>query len=165
MSSIVQHHYGLMVGDIERAAGFYEAAFGGHRLTLPVVLAGTAAEMVMEGPPGTSYEMCLVGVGSTAVELFRFVGDVQPRWAGGVRRRLPHLGLQVDDVEAALERVERAGGRRLFEQVERWGRARVIYAADPDGNVLELLDAPLQTIVDEAIRMFPEAAPHDRGTL
>ena len=73
--------------------------------------------------------------------------------------RLPHFGLQVDDVAAALEQVERAGGRRMFERVERWGRARVVYVADPDGNVIELLDAPVETIAEEAIRMFPDAAP------
>ena len=54
-----------------------------------------------------------------------------------------------------------AGGHRLFDHVERFGRARVIYVADPDGNVIELLDSPLATIAAETIRMFPEAAPGD----
>lgn len=148
-----------MVGDLERAARFYTSAFGGEPLTLPVLLEGRAAERVMDGPPGTRYRMCLIRIGAASVELFSFEGDVRPSWAAASEGRLPHFGLQVDDVEAALGRVERAGGRRLFERVERWGRARVVYVADPDGNVIELLDAPVETIAEEAIRMFPEAAP------
>ncbi len=148
-----------MVGDLERALRFYEDAFGGSPLTLPVVLEGRAAEAVMDGPPGTRYSMCLIRIGAATVELFSFHGDSRPAWARGAQGRLPHFGLQVDDVEAALERVERAGGRRLFERVERWGRAQVVYVADPDGNVIELLDAPVETIAEEAIRMFPAAEP------
>lgn len=157
----MQHHQGLMVADLERAVAFYVGAFGGRQLTLPVILEGPAAEMVMDAPPGTRYEMSLVSIGSGAVELFRFVGPERPAWAGRRPGRLPHFGLEVDDVAAALERVEHAGGHRLFDQVERFGRARVIYVADPDGNVIELLDSPLATIAAETIRMFPEAAPGD----
>ena len=148
-----------MVGDLERAVRFYAEAFGGEPLTLPVLLEGRAAEQVMDGPAGTRYSMCLIRIGAATVELFSFHGDIRPSWARASEGRLPHFGLQVDDVEAALEQVERAGGRRLFERVERWGRARVVYVADPDGNVIELLDAPVETIAEEAIRMFPDAAP------
>ncbi len=148
-----------MVEDLERAIRFYTEAFDGMPLTRPVVLEGGAAEMVMDAPPGARYSMCLIRIGAATVELFSFHGDVRPIWARAPKGRLPHFGLQVDDVEAALERIERAGGRRLFERVERWGRARVVYVADPDGNTIELLDAPVEVIAEEAIRMFPGAAP------
>jgi catechol 2,3-dioxygenase-like lactoylglutathione lyase family enzyme len=157
--SVLQHHQGLMVEDIERALRFYTEAFGGRPLTLPVVLEGRSAEMVMAGPPGTRYSMCLIRIGSATVELFSFLGGARPAWARASEGRLPHFGLQVDDVDAALERVERAGGSRVFGRVERWGRVRVIYVADPDGNVIELLDGPPEAIAEEAIRMFPQAAP------
>jgi len=149
------HHQGLLVSDLERAVGFYVEALAGRRLTGTVRLEGPAAEMVMDGPRGTRYEMAIVGFDAGAVELFCFAGSRRPPWADGAHgRRLPHLGIQVDDVDLVLERVERAGGRRLFAQVERWGKARVVYAADPDGNVIELLDAPLEAIVAAAVRRF-----------
>ena len=157
--SVVQHHQGLMVEDIDRAVRFYTEAFDGRPLTLPVALEGSAAETVMAGPPGTRYSMCLIRLGSATVELFSFLGDVRPAWARAPEGRLPHFGLQVDDVDAALERVESCGGARVFPRVERWGRARVVYVADPDGNVIELLDVPPEVIAEEAIRMFPKAAP------
>jgi predicted enzyme related to lactoylglutathione lyase len=160
--TVAQHHQGLLVGDLERAVRFYEEAFGASALTLPVVLEGRAAEMVMGAPGGTRYSMCLLRLGTAVVELFCFLGDTRPAWAQPADGRLPHFGLQVEDVDTALERVERAGGRRVFERVERWGRARVVYVTDPDGNVIELLDAPAETIAAEAIRMFPEAAPPPR---
>jgi predicted lactoylglutathione lyase len=64
-------------------------------------------------------------------------------------------------VDATLARVEAAGGTRLFDEVTPWGTARVIYVTDLDGNVLELLDAPLEVIVREAVRLFPQAAVAD----
>jgi catechol 2,3-dioxygenase-like lactoylglutathione lyase family enzyme len=148
-----------MVGDLERARRFYTEAFDGRPLTMPVVLEGAAAEMVMAGPSGARYAMCLIRIGSATVELFSFIGESRPAWERRADGRLPHFGLQVDDVGEALERVERAGGRRLFDRVERWGRAQVVYVADPDGNVIELLDASVEAIAEEAIRMFPGAAP------
>lgn len=159
MTTVAHHHQALKVDDLERAIRFYTAAFDGRPLTSPVVLEGAAAERVMGAPPGTRYSMCLLRLGSVALELFSFHGDVRPAWARAVEGRLPHFGLQVGDVEAVLDRVERAGGRRLFDRVERWGRVRVVYVADPDANVIELLDAPVEAIADEAIRMFPGAAP------
>jgi catechol 2,3-dioxygenase-like lactoylglutathione lyase family enzyme len=159
LNHVTQHHQGLLVGNVERSARFYVDAFGGRELTRPVVLEGRAAEMVMDGPPGTRYSMCLVQIGTTVVELFSFLGDARPAWARPAEGRLPHFGLQVEDVGAALERIERAGGSRVFPRVERWGRVRVIYVSDPDGNIIELLDAPPEAIAEEAKRMFPEAAP------
>ena len=108
--SVTQHHQGLMVEDLERAIRFYTEAFDGMPLTRPVVLEGGAAEMVMDAPPGARYSMCLIRIGAATVELFSFHGDLRPAWARAPKGRLPHFGLQVDDVEAALERIERAGG-------------------------------------------------------
>jgi lactoylglutathione lyase len=154
------HHHGLLVADLERGARFYVEAFGGRRLTGPVPVEGRAAAAVMGGPPGTRFELCLIAFDEGVVELFAFGGDDLPDWvAAPSRGRLPHFGMEVDDVPAALARVEAAGGRRLWDDVGRWGEASVIYVADPDGNVIELLDAPVGTIAAEALRLFPDATP------
>ncbi len=53
-----------------------------------------------------------------------------------------HLAFSVDDVEAALEAVLSAGGGAVGEvattRVAGVGVLRVVYAKDPDGNILEL---------------------------
>lgn len=53
-----------------------------------------------------------------------------------------HLAFRVDDVESALETVLAAGGstvgRVAGSEVRGVGKLRVVYARDPEGNILEL---------------------------
>ena len=158
MSATV-HHIGLQVTDIDRAGAFYEAALGARWLVLPLTFEGEGAEQAM-GHAGVTLRLAMLGLGDAMLELFEFVGDVVPEWAqrstGG---RLPHLAVQVDDTDAALTRVEAAGGKRLWPAVDRFGRARVVYVEDPDGNVVELLDKPPADIAGALLRWFPDAAP------
>ncbi|HET6507039.1 MAG TPA: VOC family protein [Baekduia sp.] len=160
MSPVALHHQGLQVSDIDRAGAFYVDALGGEWLARPVTFEGAGAEQAM-GHDGVRMKLALIGFpGGGAVELFQLLEPALPDWARRPRdARLPHLGLQVDDVDATLARVEAAGGRRLWPAVDRWGRARVVYVADPDGNVVELLDHPPSDIAAALIRWFPEAAP------
>jgi catechol 2,3-dioxygenase-like lactoylglutathione lyase family enzyme len=123
----------------------------------------------MGGPAGTRFRHCLVGFDGGALELFEFVGPDMPDWARRRdERRLPHLAMRVDDVDAALERVERAGGRRLWPAPRSAGGIGNVYVADPDGNVLELIDAAIEAIAAATIAAAPESDPRigrerDRG--
>lgn len=153
------HHHGLRVRDIARAGDFYCAALGGRWLARPAVLEGPGAEQAV-AMPAVRLRLGIIGFDAGAVELFEFLGDAVPDWAREPPRgTIPHMALQVDDVEASLARMEAHGGRRLWPAVDRWGGARVIYAADPDGNVVELLDRPPTDIAAALIRWFPEARP------
>lgn len=158
------HHVGLQVSDIDRAGAFYCDALGGRWLSRPIAFEGAGAEQAM-GAPGVSLRLGLVGFDGGAVELFELRGSTLPEWARRPRdARLPHLALQVADTDAALERVEAAGGRRVWPGVDRFGAARVIYVSDPDGNVVELLDRPPADIAGALIRWFPDAAPQTGGS-
>ena len=55
--------------------------------------------------------------------------------------------------------VEQAGGRRLWPEIRAWGEASTIYASDPDGNVFELIDAPIDEVVKTTIALYPDAKP------
>ena len=157
MATDTFHHHALLVADLERAVAFCVEAFDGRALTRPFAVAPPAAGGVMNGDERTSLTIALVAASFGTLELFRFA-DPAPPWATIDRRaRLPHFGVRVDDVGAALDRVERAGGERLWDRVERWGTARVMYVADPDGNVIELLDADIRTIARQAARSQVEA--------
>jgi catechol 2,3-dioxygenase-like lactoylglutathione lyase family enzyme len=159
MSSGVLHHIGLQVSDIERAARFWCDAFGARLLTRPVTFAGPGADQAM-GVPGTRMKLAFVALGDVAIELFELLGPAVPDWAQLPRTaRLPHVCVHVEDTDAALERVEAAGGRRVWDAVDRFGPARAVYAADPDGNVIELLDRPPADIAATVLRWFPEADP------
>jgi catechol 2,3-dioxygenase-like lactoylglutathione lyase family enzyme len=61
------------------------------------------------------------------------------------RPGLMHIAFSVDDIEATLDRFLRAGGKKLGEPVEAPAaggvpRAGFVYARDPDGNIVELLE-------------------------
>jgi catechol 2,3-dioxygenase-like lactoylglutathione lyase family enzyme len=60
-----------------------------------------------------------------------------------------HFGVTVDDVPAALARVEAAGGRRRFnpKTLDGTDRAQFVYCEDPDGHVFELLSLPHPEVV------------------
>jgi catechol 2,3-dioxygenase-like lactoylglutathione lyase family enzyme len=154
------HHVALQVSNIERGAGFYIDVFDGRWLARPVLLEDESVATFMGGPPGTAARFCKVGFDDGAVELFEFVGDARPAWAESMDvRRLPHFAIRVDDVPDTLERVRAAGGAELWPDVTYWGAAMNMYVADPDGNVIEVIDAPIEDVVATTIRLFPEADP------
>jgi catechol 2,3-dioxygenase-like lactoylglutathione lyase family enzyme len=114
----------------------------------------------MGGPRGVRFKVCHIGFDLGAVELFEFLEPVHPiDVVHPSRGNLIHFGLQVEDVGEALERVEAAGGRRLWPGINPWGAASVIYVADPDENIVELIDVSLERIVELVIEAIPEADP------
>ncbi len=165
MSATTHHHPALRVSDLDRSAQFYIDAFDGHWITRRFVLEGPFAEMVFGGPPGTKYAVSHVGFDEgSCVELFEFLEPVAPireihPWEGN----LLHFGMQVDDVPAALARVEAAGGRRLWPEIAEWGDASVIYVYDLDENIIELTDKSVGRIAELTIEQFPEASPDAGG--
>jgi catechol 2,3-dioxygenase-like lactoylglutathione lyase family enzyme len=157
------HHPGLRVSDIERAAKFYIDAFDGHFMVCPFTIAGDFAEVVMDGPPGVSFKVAMVGFAHGCVELFEFVDPVHPiDPVHPTKGNIIHIGIQVDDVAEALARVEAAGGKRLWPDINPWGSANVIYVLDPDQNILEITDASMAEIVRLTLEAFPEADPAKR---
>ena len=153
------HHTGVLVADIDRAAAFYLDALDGRWLFKPATNRGEGAQYVFGGAPDVAFTFCYIGFRTGAVELIEFL-EGAPDWARSpVRGLLPHFGVVVDDIAQTVERVERAGGRRVWPEPVSWGGATVMYVADPDGNPIELFDVPLEGIVERTLEMFPESVP------
>ncbi len=152
------HHHGVLVADVERAGEFYAGAFGARWLFRPAEMGGRAAAALMAGPPGTRFKMAMLGFEQGGLELFEFLGPTVPEWAAERRPAapLPHLALEVEDLEAALARV-REGGGSVVAPPQRFGAGSMVYAADPDGNVIELVDLPLAEVAAEVRRLFAGA--------
>jgi catechol 2,3-dioxygenase-like lactoylglutathione lyase family enzyme len=161
MTTLSIHHLGLVVaGGVERAGDFYRDAFGATWVVRPVDYEGPGAEHAM-GQAGVRFRIGILELpGAGSIELFEFLGTVIPDWARPVHARVPHLALQVENTAVALDRVEAAGGRRLWADVQVFGSAHIVYAADPDGNVIELIDRPMS----EQIAMLHSAFPLSRPT-
>jgi catechol 2,3-dioxygenase-like lactoylglutathione lyase family enzyme len=164
LDASASHHLALRVADIERASRFYVDAFDARVLTAPYRRQGPEAEITFGGLLGVSYLVSHLAIGANAIELFEFSS---PAGLAPVRPLDPaagllHFGIRVADIDAAVESVEAAGGRRLWDEVRRMAAgASVIYVADPDDNVIELSDASIEMIADLAIAAYPEARPPD----
>lgn len=119
-------HAGVLVRDLARAKEFYGRLLGLSEIPRPDL-----------GFPGAWY-----GLGPVQLHLIvppeeRPVGDAAERFTGRVR----HLALGVADLEALVGRLE-AEGFPFWPAAPGPGGARRGFTRDPDGNVLELVEAP-----------------------
>jgi catechol 2,3-dioxygenase-like lactoylglutathione lyase family enzyme len=152
------HHVGIRVADIERSVRFYTEVFDGTPLTLPYLREGPEAESAMGGIPGVRYLVCQLQLSNGVVEPFQFLDPKLPTGPiAAPRGGVLHFGLQVPDVPRALERLEAAGGKRAWPEVRTMGTVHVIYATDPDGNLIEILDADAATLAEVVIAANPDA--------
>jgi len=119
-------HAGVLVRDLARAKEFYGRLLGLPEIPRPDL-----------GFPGAWY-----GLGPFQLHLIvppedRPGGDVAERLTGRVR----HLAFSVADLEALVGRLE-AEGFPFWPATPGHGGARRGFTRDPDGNVVELAEAP-----------------------
>ncbi len=124
-------HIALSVPDPEKAARFFEDAFG----------------MKVAGPAGLGL---YVTDGTINVALLKFPGDVPGFWPGYFG--LIHFGMWVDDVDAAAQKVIAAGGSYFM------GRADLnpntyyeVKYRDPNGVVFHLTHSGWKGAVKEVV--------------
>jgi catechol 2,3-dioxygenase-like lactoylglutathione lyase family enzyme len=138
-------HIGICVSDCERSLRFYCDGLGFRRVR----------ELEVKGEPSDTL-LRLRDVELRAVYLVRdgvcieLLHYASPGYVGDGRARamnalgLTHLSLAVEDLGAAAARLEAAGGRVLGEtriDVPASG-TRAIFATDPDGTLVELVQQP-----------------------
>ena len=112
------YHLHLVVRDLERSLRFYREVFGLEEQFRE------GPTMVFLRPPGTTDTITLNQSSEAAGK------------AGGV----DHFGFRLADksqLDAAIEEVERAGGR-LLRRGEHAPGVAFAYVCDPDGYVIEL---------------------------
>jgi catechol 2,3-dioxygenase-like lactoylglutathione lyase family enzyme len=157
----VNHHVALRVADIERSGRFYIEAFGARWRTAVMLRDGPMADIVFGGIPGTRFKIAVLGFDDGCIELFEFLHPRAP--TGPIptdKAGLLHFTVQVDDVRAALERVERAGGARYWPDLLDYQMGfDVMYVTDPDGNIIELIDCSIDKLVQGFLDLDPANAP------
>lgn len=140
-------HVGVTVSDLERSVLFYTEGLG---LAVAVRQTSSAGYLSVTGYPGVEIATAMVEAPGDRVRIelqeYHRVGDHGSREPGTAPVGSSHICLRVDDVGAALERAEAAGGRRVTEPVEidsgiNDGGAAV-YLRDPDGYTIELFQPP-----------------------
>ena len=140
-------HVSVSVADIDRSVNFYHGLLG-------ITLLGRGEDdgPTMTGPKGpvpSRFRYADLDLGSGQIlELLQYLTPkrraIHPTvYAPGSG----HLGIRVDDLDAALGRLKEAGVEPRFQPVTVeepawWSGARVVYVSDPDGTTVELVQRP-----------------------
>lgn len=160
MTAIAHQHTGLQVADVQRAGDFYTQVFGGRWRVKPLVMGPPGAGGFMNGPDEMSFELGMVELPcGSIVEFFNFDAEPRPDWVRENSGLMPHIGIQVDDVEATVAKAESLGGKRAWAEITPFGSAQVMYLQDPDGNTVEVIDVTAEELVGELLAFFPDAKP------
>ena len=126
-------HIALSVPDPEKAAKFFEEAFG----------------MKRAGPAGVGLYMT---DGTINIALLKFPGDVPCFPPGKPYYGLIHFGMWVDDLEEAAAKVEKAGGSYYMGRADH--NPNTYYEVkykDPNGVVFDLTHSGWKGAVKEVV--------------
>ncbi len=139
-------HTNLVARDWRRLRDFYVDVFGctPHGPERDLSGAWLDASTGLKGARLRGQHLLLPGSGpdGPTLELFEYDATVAQSEPTADRLGFGHLAFRVDDVAEILSRLEAAGGTRLGALAETdvggVGHLTVVYARDPEGNVLEL---------------------------
>jgi catechol 2,3-dioxygenase-like lactoylglutathione lyase family enzyme len=141
-------HIGITTADLDRAKAFYGDVLG---LTLRSEGTDGPSDALdrLIGLPGAKvlYAEYHVGAGQI-LELLQYLSpEGRPLQQRTSDPGSAHLALEVDDIDAAHQELVDAGvtvrsGPVLIEDEGDWQGFRCVYALDPDGFTVELLQRP-----------------------
>lgn len=145
MRMIRYTHVNIIAKNSEKIASFYKNVFGCQAVGAPKDLRGEWLDRLVGVPNAhiTGELLRLPGYEDRSPELEIFSYDeMLPGECAVNRCGLSHLAFEVDDVEATLARILENGGSQIGEVVTRenanGGKTVLVYAADCEGNILEL---------------------------
>lgn len=135
------HHTGIAVSDLDKAIDFYRETLG-----FEVVFEARGLTDLIEsvvGLPGLGADLvqCRSPLSSQHLELLQFTNvpsDCDPRLP--IQPGRVHTAYLVNDLEASLDALIRAGGVMLG-QITEFSEGRSVYCADVTGAVVELEEA------------------------
>jgi catechol 2,3-dioxygenase-like lactoylglutathione lyase family enzyme len=139
-------HTNLIARDWQSLACFYEEVFDCRRVPPERHLSGDWLERGtgVQGAAFSGVHLQLPGCGEPGptLEIYQYA-HTEPKPAPAANREgFGHLAFEVGDVEQVLREVLAHGGRSVGAVVSRdlegIGRLTFVYAADPEGNILEL---------------------------
>ena len=133
------HHYAVTVADLERALAFYRDTLGLDVLTRFTVEGEAFATGV--AVPAATGRFAHLDAGGARVELVEYDPQGEPVEAAALNRPgATHLGLAVEDPWAMYENLPEDVQTLSEPQTTATGTT-ILFVRDPDGNLVELLDA------------------------
>jgi catechol 2,3-dioxygenase-like lactoylglutathione lyase family enzyme len=144
-------HVGITVPDLDAATRYFAETLGAVRIceVLKSPRSGRDMELMLDVPEGTvtvQIRHLRVGDGPN-IELFKYTSDVQRPPVRPTDYGLQHFAVYVDDIDAAAERVRKAGGRicgeiMVLPDYESGPGNRAVYTQPPWGGSIELISTP-----------------------
>ena len=139
-------HTGITVSDLDRSISFYRDVLG-FEISKPVQVSGPMFESIT-GVPGCVIDIAFARGLGQVIELlcFRQPADRKTSQLRTCDPGFWHLCLKVRNIEQVVQAIRAKGFEPLGEiQTAEDAPAkglRVVYARDPDGVVLELMEEP-----------------------
>ena len=139
-------HTNIIARDWRSLAQFYEEVFGCVRVLPERHLSGAWLEKgtgVAEAEfSGVHLLLPGQGVNGPTLEIYQYSRNEMKPDPAANREGFAHIAFEVDDIREALAEVLKFGGGALGEvtscEIEGIGHLSFIYAADPEGNIVEL---------------------------
>jgi catechol 2,3-dioxygenase-like lactoylglutathione lyase family enzyme len=131
------HHVSLSVADLDAQQRWYQRALGLTEVVERFELPEPAVRTVV-----------LRGASGLQVELVERAASLRPRPAGdpletALIQGYGHWAVEVPDLDRAYASLTTAGGRPVWPPADAVAPgARFAYVADPEGNLLELIQPP-----------------------
>jgi len=144
--SVTFTHVNICAADWRRLSRFYQDVFGCVPVPPQRDLAGPWLEAATGVPnarlQGEHLRLPGAGADGPTLEIFAYDHMLDKPDAAANRLGLGHIAFEAPDVSALLERVLANGGRAIGSvasvPVPGKGVVTFVYAADPEGNILEL---------------------------
>ena len=137
-------HIGICVSDLERSLRFYRDALG-FRVEHELHVEGEPSDTLLR-LRGVDLRAVYLQRDGVRIELLRFASPPAPpaRTRAMHERGLTHLSFRVADLDATIAALRAAGERILDETIIRIPefRAAACFVVDPDGQLVELVQAP-----------------------
>jgi catechol 2,3-dioxygenase-like lactoylglutathione lyase family enzyme len=132
------HHHGISVADLDRSLAFYRDALG-FELVDRYTLSDEGLSAAIGAEPGTTGEFAQLDGRGARIELVEYDAGVAVESGAVYDTGATHLGIEVADVDAAVEAlpadVDTVGGPRTTGS-----GTRICFLRDPDGTLVELLE-------------------------
>lgn len=140
-------HVSVTTADLDRSVQFYHDLLGIPVHGTGVEESPSVAAIVGVGRARFRYADLDLGHGHI-LELLQYLSpEGKPHRANVYDPGSGHIAFRVDDLEAVLARLKKAGVEArskpvLLEEPAWWSGARVVYLTDPDGVTVELVERP-----------------------
>lgn len=133
------HHFGITVSDLDRAVEFYTDVLGLDVLDRFTVSGEAFAEGVQV--PGATGNFAHLDAEGARIELVEYDPKGDPVSAESVNQPgAKHLGLAVEDLDTVYEELPPDVETLSPPQTTESG-TRILFVRDPEGNLVELLEA------------------------